>query len=111
MRRESTSRPRLALLALAGLAVIAAATVLAGWPQHVYEWGYDALAYPPQALSAALQATHDHGHIPSWDAWMRHPRARYAALHAPRLRSLGPVLLLELALVLVIPAVVLWRAA
>src|SRR5579883_77704 len=114
MRRESTSRPRLALLALAGLAVIAAATVLAGWPQHVYEWGYDALAYPPQALSAALQATHGHGHIPSvptWDVWMRHVQARYAALQAPRYRSLGPVLLLELALVLVIPAVVLWRVA
>ncbi len=114
MRRESTGRPRLALLALAGLAVIAAATVLAGWLQHVYEWGYDALAYPPQALSAALQATHGHGHIPSvptWDVWMRHVQARYAALQAPRYRSLGPVLLLELALVLVIPAVVLWRVA
>jgi hypothetical protein len=72
---------------------------------------YDVLAYPPQALSTAIQATHGHGHILSWDTWMRHPQARYAALQAPRYRSLGPVLLLELALVLVLPAVVLWRVA
>jgi type IV secretion system protein VirD4 len=103
------TRWHLALIVAAGLLIVIGGLLLAGWPQRIYMWGYDALAYPPQVLSDALRASRGHGRIVMWDAWMRDVPARYAALQAHRYANLRAVLLLELIVVLIVPSVALWR--
>jgi type IV secretion system protein VirD4 len=113
MSKAVRGRRRVVLLALGSVTLLVLALLLAGWPQRVYMWSFDALAYPPQALSEVVRASTGHGPkaVTTWTAWMRDVGMRYAALQGRRYASLGPVLLLELVLALGIPLIVSWRIA
>jgi len=109
MNYPLSARARLLVVLTGTVALVALVALLLGWPQRAYMTGYDALAYPPQALGEAIRASRGHGHVTSWDAWMRDVPARYQALQGHGYSGMGPVLLLELVILLVVPALVLWR--
>ncbi len=109
MNHQLSARAWLLLALTGAVALVVLIAPLLGWPQRAYMTGYDALAYPPQALGEAIRASRGHGHVTSWETWMRDVPARYQALRGRGYSGMGPVLLLELTILLVVPALVLWR--
>jgi len=94
-------RGRLALYALAALALL----WLLGLPQAGYRHLYVWLAYP---VAWAIDGVQGFG-APSWAAWTRDIDGRYAWLHTPAHGGLGWAILVEVLLPLVPIGAVSWR--
>ncbi len=94
-------RGRLALYALAALAL----AMLLGLPQALYRHLYVWLAYP---VAWAIDVAQGFGG-PSWAGWTRDIDGRYAWLHTPAHGGLGWAILVEVLLPLVPVGAISWR--
>ncbi len=104
LRARLARLPRRGRLALYALAALALAT-LVGLPQAAYRHLYVWLAYP---VAWAVDGVQGAG-APAWDVWTRNIDGRYAWLHTPAHGGLGWAILVEVLLPLVPVGAIGWR--